>query len=82
MCVNYKALNKVKIPDKYHIPIVEELIDELFEAITFSKIDLKSSYHQIRVVDEDIHKLAFRNHNGHYEYLIIPFGLMNAQATL
>jgi len=78
LCVNYRQMNKATIKKKYPLPRVDYLFDQLKSTRIFSKINLRSSYHQVRIKEEDINKTTFKKRYRHYEFTIVPFGLSNS----
>jgi hypothetical protein len=78
LCIYFRQLNKVTIKNKYPLPMIDDLFDQLKDSRIFSKIDLRSGYHQVRIKEEDIKNTTFRTRYGHYEFTVVSFGLSNA----
>jgi hypothetical protein len=81
LCIDFRQLNKVTVKNKYPLPRIDDLFDQLKDANFFSKTDLRFGYHQVRINDDDINKTAFRTRYGHYEFIVVSFGLSNAHAV-
>ena len=81
LCIDYRGLNQITVKNKYPLPLIEELFEQLQGASFFSKLDLRQGYYQLKVKKEDVPKTAFNTRYGHYEFLVMPFSLTNTPAV-